>query len=1539
MSIPANDAPDALAIVGMSGRFPRAANIDEFWANLRSGLECISFFSPEEMEEAGMAPAFFRHPSFVNAGGVLDGIEMFDAGFFGLSPREAEIQDPQQRLFLECSWEALEHAGYDPHKYDGAIGVFGGSALSSYLFNIISNPELMALVGTFQVLLGNDKDHVSTQVSYKLNLKGPSVTVQTACSTSLVAVCMACQSLLDHQCDMALAGAVGIKVPQKTGYLYQEGMINSPDGHCRTFDAEAKGTVGGNGVGVVVLKRLSDARNDGDTIHAVIRGFAINNDGSAKIGYTAPSIEGQAQVIAMAQAMADVDPDTITYVEAHGTATPLGDPIEIAALTEAFRAGTSRKNFCGIGSVKSNIGHLDPAAGIAGLIKTCLMLRHRQMPPSLHFKRPNDQIDFANSPFYVVQQLREWAANGVPRRAGVSSFGIGGTNAHVVLEEAPEPKCVEPLRHEQLLVLSARCATALEKATSNLAEYLRSTHADDLADVAYTSQTGRREFPFRRVVVASTREDAIHALTVPGTGRVLTGQASNARPVVFLFPGQGTQYANMTRGLYETEPTYRREVDLCSELLKLHLGLDLRTVLFPPVDRVGESGPLLEQTALAQPALFAVEYALAKLWMEWGIHPHALAGHSIGEYVAACMSGVFSLPDALALVARRGNLMQRMTSGAMLAVPLSEGDVQPFLKGNLDLAAVNGVSLCVVSGPDGEITDLQERLRMRNVESRRLHTSHAFHSRMMDAVVPSLADLVRSVNLKPPQIPCLSNTTGTWLTATDAVDPAYWARHLRQTVRFSDNLEHLTRQPEWILLEVGPGDTLSALARQHPKRQSDQLVVSSVRHPQLLETDTAVILNALGRLWLSGASIDWPGFHTHRRHRRVPLPTYPFERRRYWIEARRGGDQPAARRDATPKSDVSNWFYRPVWKQVPLKTESGLDGQRQRWLIFAEPRGLGERTAQRLRQQGNDAVTVLAGSAYARKDDNSYVIDPRHPEHYRMLIRDLSASGRLPQSIGHFWGVSGDEAVPANRAFDEAQSLGFYSVMALTQALVEQTRLDSVRIEIVTSHLHAVTGDEAIQPGKATVLAAAKVVPQEHPHIRCRSIDVPPPGPGDPPDDELVSDLLAEFKTRPPETTIAYRRNQRWAQNFEPVRLQSGAAGLRVLREHGVYLITGGLGKIGLTLAENLARAVRASLVLLTRSEFPAVADWPQWLRSHGDADRVSRAIRRLQAIEQLGARVLVLRADAGNPEDLTRIVKEACHRFGSINGVIHAAGETSQDGFCGVVSATPDACERQFRPKVRGLLALEEALSGKDVDFWVLFSSLSAVLGGLRFAPYAAANAFLDAFASRKHQTGHTNWISINWDGWDFSGGAAGAGPAILPDQGGNAFRLILSQGALPQVVVSVTDLEARLAQWIELPQSQSGSEARSNSAELHSRPNLSNEYAAPRDEVERTIAAIWQELLGLDQVGIHDNFFELGGHSLVAIQVVSRLHAALRVDVAVHALFETPTVAQLAQKLSGQDAIGDTDEPAKMAELLDVIEGMSDSEIQAILSQEGQS
>ena len=890
-----NLKPDSIAIVGMAARVPGARNHREFWANLKNGVESISQFGVDELEvhEAAHQSA---DPTYVRARAVLDDTTLFDASFFGIYPQEAKQMDPQHRVFLECCWEALEDAACEPSADNAVIGVFAGCSQNSYFLTHVC-PDHRFLhdyaaayqVGQYTTMLGAIHDTLATRVSYKLNLQGPSITVQTACSTSLVAIVQACTSLLTYQCDAALAGGVSISYPQKRGYLYQAGGMVSPDGHCRTFDEQASGTVFGSGAGVVLLKRLEDALRDGDHIYAAIRGSAINNDGAGKVGFTAPSVEGQAQVISMAQAAADVDPRSISYVEAHGTGTPLGDPIELAALTEAFRSGTKDKGFCAIGTAKTNVGHLDVAAGVIGLIKTALSLEHKQIPGILHFNRPNPKLRLEDSPFFVNSALRYWnSPSGEPRRAGVSAFGVGGTNAHVVLEEVPSKPADSSSHPLQLLPLSARSLEALCQAASRLKTFLIGHPDLNLADAASTLQTGRRAFDFRAAIVAGSSEDAITQLLQCEQSRNAMCKRTDPSSVHFLFPGQGVQYPNMGLDLYRHAPAYRDAFDACADLLRPHLETDLREVLFPSDGLTAQTRERLNQTQFAQPAIFATEYALAKLWMSWGVQPASMIGHSVGEFVAACLAGVFTLPEALLLIAMRGRLMQGLPGGAMLSVKLSEAETSTILDGELGIAAVNGPTLCVVAGPHEQIAALELRLTEKKVQHRRLHTSHAFHSSMMDPILEPFAVCVSGVQLAPPRIPYISCVTGTWIKDEEATSVEYWTRHFRQPVRFADGIKHLRQDSRNILLEVGPGRILQVLARQQPTPdKSDQIVLSSIAEPASTEAqhDYRSMLTTLGTLWGAGIKPIWAALHDGAKRAKLSMPTYPFARERFWIEA------------------------------------------------------------------------------------------------------------------------------------------------------------------------------------------------------------------------------------------------------------------------------------------------------------------------------------------------------------------------------------------------------------------------------------------------------------------------------------------------------------------------------------------------------------------------------------------------------------------------------------------------------------------------------
>ena len=1502
-SIESEVSMERIAIIGVSGRFPGANNVEEFWHNLQAGIESISQLTDEELLSAGVAPNSLDDSNHVKASGVLEDIDLFDAGFFDFNPKEAEITDPQHRLFLECAWEALENAGYDSNRCENRIGVYAGASLSNYL-SVDLNNDQVGSAQCYQKLIGNDKDFLTTRVSYKLNLTGPSITVQTACSTSLVAITLACQSLINYQSDMALAGGVSVRVPHKTGYLYQPGGTLSPDGHCRAFDAKAQGTTVGNGVGVVLLKRLEDAIADGDSIYAVIRGWAINNDGSLKVGYTAPSVDGQAEAIAEAIMLSGVEPESISYIEAHGTGTTLGDPIEIAALTKVFRSSTQKKDFCAIGSVKTNIGHLDAAAGVTGLIKTALALKHQQIPPSLNFEQPNPEIDFANSPFYVNTKLTEWKTEAFPRRAGISSLGMGGTNAHLILEESPTLSDSTAARPWQLLVISAKTETALNAASSNLAQHLIDCPNLNLADVAYTLQIGRREFNHRRILACRDILDAVSMLQNPDPQRVFTNyQESYDCPITFMFPGQGSQYVNMGKQLYETEGVFREYVDRCCLKLKPVLGLDLRAVIYPCESDEKTAQEQLKQTYLTQPALFVIEYALAQLWMSWGIVPKAMIGHSIGEYVAACIAGVMTLEDALNLVAIRGQLMQELPRGSMLSIPLPEADILPLLNEDLSLATKNTPSSCVVSGTDKAIDVLSEYLVTQEVKCRRLHTSHAFHSQMMEPILQTFTDEVKKISLSPPQIPYISNLTGTWISAEAATEATYWARHLRETVRFADGVSVLTQQPQQILLEVGPGRTLSTLFKQQSSQQvTEQIVLSSLRHPKEEKADRAFLLTTLGRLWLSGVSVDWSSFYTAEQRHRVPLPTYPFERQRYWIEPRKKSiDSPAANQK---KPNIADWFYTPVWKQaiapqtVNLKKQN-LEKQNleKQVLVFADTARVGKQLAKNLQDNDSNVITVYPGEDFSKLSAGEYSINPNHPDNYDVLIAQLQSLGQIPDAIAHFWNITSPEQTTSGiEFFENFQNRGFYSLLFLAQSLSKENITQPIDILVVSNNLYDVTGLEILSPEKATVLGMCKTIPQEYANISCRSIDIVLPVAETVAENQLIEQLIAELNSKPSHPEIAYRGHHCWVQTYESLSVND-ITDTPKLRQEGVYFITGGLGGIGLEIAEYLAQTFKAKLILVSASAFPKADEREQWLITHDQEDRVSRKIRKIQDLEQLGSEILTLSADVANETQMQDAIAQAVARFGQINGVIHAAGLKL---FKTIEEINKSECEQQLRANGHGLFILEKILQGIELDFCILISSLSSILGALGMAAYPAAHAFADAFIYKHNQTNSTPWMAVNWDNWLTKQLATelATKPEISTEffmtnqEGVEVFRRVLSLNKVNQIVVSTTDLQARIEQWIKPSEIVN----QTNSTALHSRPYLQNNYVAPRNETEQTIANIWQEILGIEQIGIEDNFLELGGDSLLSIQITARANKVGLRFTNQH-LFEYPTIVQLAE------------------------------------------
>jgi amino acid adenylation domain-containing protein len=1494
--------PSDIAVIGMSGRFPQAPTIDIFWRNLCDAREAIISLSDSQLLAAGVDPDLLADPGYVKAAASLDGIDLFDASFFGFNPREAELLDPQHRLFLQAAWHALESAGYVPDRFPGLIGLFAGAGANSYLLTALhSNPELVAAVGSFQAHISNDKDFLPTRVSYKLNLRGPSVAVQTGCSTSLVAVHLACQSLLHHECDIALAGGVTIAVLQGVGYLYQEGGIASSDGHCRAFDAQASGAVGGSGLGVVVLKRLAEARADGDNILAVIKGSAINNDGANKVGYTAPSIDGQARVIADAQAVAGVDPATITYIEAHGTGTALGDPIEIAALTQAFRAATDQRGFCAIGSVKTNVGHLDTAAGVTGLIKTVLALKHRQIPASLHFERSNPQIDFASSPFYVNTELRQWESNGAPRRAGVSSFGIGGTNVHLILEEPPEVEHSESVESPQLLVLSARSDRALTTMAAQLARHLRQNPELNLADLAFTLQEGRKAFAHRLSLVCSNLAEAVSLLEERGGRRTYRAVAGErARPIVYMFPGQGVQYVGMGRELYEQEPAYRSVIDHCAELVMEVLGIDLRRVLYPGPAEEAQASELVDQTSVTQVSLFAVELGLARMWQNKGVQPVAMIGHSLGEYVAGCLAGVISEEQAIKLVAKRGALMQRARPGAMLAVSLSEGELGEALwkaGSRLEVAAVNGPEQCVVSGEEEAIAEFGRRLSEARIASKRLKTSHAFHSRFMEEVVGEFEKEVEKMELRRPAIRYISNVSGKWITVEEAQEASYWGRQMRAPVRYWEGLKQIDCEiEEPVLLEVGPGDSLSQLARRlnGEKRQG---VVATLRGES--EGATRALMEAVGRMWAHGVEIEWEKWRKGKR-RRVELPGYAFEEKRYWVK---GVGEGALFEGVKRKEGVGGWFYVPVWREMAAVIDREDLKQSQRWLIMEDEEGVGERIVAELERQGCVVTRVKKAKWYERRGEREYWIRVGEAGDYNAVLKELEARGALPEKIVHLFSLDCGKN-ENTRGWEErikrAEEVGFYSLVYMAQGLGQRKGAQEVEVVVVSNGVADVTGEEDVRAEKAVVLGPVGVMRQEYPLVNSRYIDVIIPPPGSRQEERLIKQLISDLRTKSADRMIAYRGNHRWKQTYEAVQLARAPVGAE-LRPEGVYLITGGLGKIGMVLAEYLAHSVKARLVLTGREGLPERSEWDRLMSQVEAGEELRQKISKIKELEKAGAKVEVIRADVSEETEMREVVRRTQQMFGSINGVIHAAGIT--DPFRLIQDITPANSNPLFRPKIYGLFVLEKVFQDMDLDFCLLFSSLSSVLGGLGFAAYSGSNIFMDAFVSRKNRTSPVPWISINWDGWQLRQedyqhrpgfGSSQAELAIKSEEGIEAFQRIIAAKMAGQVVVSTADLQSRIRQWVDLEALQNKQvQSRSAAISEHARPELQTDYIAPRNDLERSIAAIWQNLLGLKQVGVQDNFFEIGGHSLLAIQYLSRLRQIFQVEIPMHSLFEMPTIA----------------------------------------------
>jgi acyl transferase domain-containing protein/NADP-dependent 3-hydroxy acid dehydrogenase YdfG len=1329
---------DLIAVVGLAGRFPDAEDVEQFWRNLLQGRECLTDLSDEQLLARGEEPELLRHPRYVRRRPLLPGMEDFDAQFFGMTVREAEIRDPQHRIFLETCQTLLHGAGYDGHTYPGSVGIFAGVNATRYddLY-LRRHPDLVKGVGELAIETSTHPDYLTTFVAYKLGLRGPAVTMGTACSTSLVAVHLGCQALRAGDCDMAIAGGAEVEWPYGVGYVHRSGGIYSPDGYCRPFDADAAGTVFGSGVGAVLLKRHSDALRDRDSVYALIRGSAVNNDGSDKVAFSAPSVSGQTNCVAEALASADVDPATISYVEAHGTATALGDPIELKALTAAFRltGGEAATGYCGIGSVKSNVGHLGPAAGIAGFIKTVLALHHEQIPPTANFVAPNPALDIGSTPFYVVAGAAPWPrVPGAPRRAGCSSFGIGGTNAHVVLEEAPP----QPVRPDdgtaQLLPLSAATATALEQSRHRLAEHLAWT-GTTLRDAGHTLRVGRAGMAHRAVVVAADVDEAVAALTTD------PGSAEPAEPpaaVVLVFPGQGAQRPGMAHGVHRWDAAFRDVFDPCLDILSELLHRDVRRLW-----REGDEVQLAE-TVVAQPLLFAVEYAMASRLLQLDVPVTTVLGHSLGELVAAVIAGVFTAETGMRVVAARAQAMQAMPPGAMLAVAGGPELVDPLLSAELVIAAMNQPGETVLSGPEPAVAAAAEELARQHVHTVRLRTSHAYHSPLMAEAAERLRVVVAGLERHPPRIPVLSAASATFEDEQLTV-PEFWSEQLQRPVRFASAVAALlARHEAATLVEVGPGGSIGRLVRAHPGCGGAVTCLQTLPD-STPEQQYRTYLSTVGKLWRAGHGLDlsrWDG-----DGRRVALPAYPFERKRHFIDRPRA-DQPSvsleeaggSANDAVPAAagrtdreadSVGAMLGAVTWTPVAAVDEATDDGVSATALTLLPTDPESARTLLTVVQRARlRPLQVTSGAPSVR---GGLVLPSTDRDSTMNLVRGLAEAGRLPDVIVHGLLLEPDRT-------DADLERGFYSLLWLVQA-VQRFRsaagLARWRLVVLTRHAVDVSGAEPLSAERHMVLGLLRTLDREIDSVSYQFVDVGA---------RFRTDVAVAALRRRAEPVVAVRGGQLWKPAVQLVR----SVPQRTLRRRGVYVITGGLGALGRVAALALAgTGLMPRLVLLGRRASEDLAD-----------DDVGGFLEELRAA---GAEVLTLAVDVGDEAGLARALGRARERFGPVNGVLHAAGVAGG----GLLELrTRQRVEEVLRAKVTGGRLLHRLLAAEDdLDFIVHFGSRAAVSGLVGSGDYAAANGYLEALASL-HDHGDRRVVCVAWPGWAEAGMAVGQShpPATVP-------------------------------------------------------------------------------------------------------------------------------------------------------------------------------
>ena len=1450
-----------IAIIGMSGRFPKSPDIQSFWKNLVNGQELVHFFTDEELEARGVKKAELKNPNYVKAASFIEGADAFDYPFFRYTKEEAMIMNPQTRLMHQLVWQALEDAGCDSDRYRKKIGIFLGANKDlnwSFYSNFLDKKNVDELTSS---KLSNP-NFIASLISYKMNFRGPCYFIDTACSTSLSTAHLACRSLLLNECGIAVVGGVRVLSFEDNGYLYQEGSIMSKDGHCRSFDSRSTGTMGCDGAGVVILKRLESALQDQDYIYAVIKASAMNNDGSLKGGYTMPSVQGQSDCIKLAQKIAGVSSSDITYVETHGTGTKIGDPIEIESLNIAFERNTQHQ--CAIGSVKSNMGHADEAAGIAGLLKTALAINHKVIPPSLCYDSPNPTIPFDQGPFYVNTKAKTWTtAPEKPLTAAVSSLGIGGTNVHMILAEPPQAEQTKTSRSNHLIRFSASSPEALEAYEAKLLDYLKQYPALNLANVAFTLQMGRKSLGYRKYLSVESTEQLIDQL---GARALKTHELAQKKNIVFMFSGQGSQYFNMGYGLYKGHPFFRDTMDQGFAQLEALTGFNYKTILFKEAASAGK----INQTEFTQPILFLLEYSLAQLLIKYRIIPSYLTGHSLGEYVAACLSGVFTLDDALKIVCKRAELMSKAPHGAMLSVGLPLEQLEDALIEKVSIAAINSPNSTVLSGEKEEIEAVKSKLDEREIHSVVLKTSHAFHSDSMQAIIEPFAEALEKVEFSAPKIPFVSNTTGQLITDEQATSIEYWKNHILETVHFQKGIRQLIQSDNTIFIEVGPGKTLTTFYRQCQDLTLNNAVFNTIRHPKEKMDDEQHFNQFLGFLWSNGIDIDWEAYYQNERRLKVPLPTYVFDSFRLptKVSAQKllseNDLMNAASKDIAEGLFLPSWKYSPSAAQASSATDLGKD-----CLLFSDRSALADAVKQKLLKQQINVIEVALEDSYEKIDDSHYSIKPTSIKDLEQLTEELAQGGFGYDLIVYCDPPASGAQIDFDKALYKNLISGFEALLNMVRVLPIRASDTPKKLVFITQNSCVVTGQESSTALNSYVQTFSRTLSQEFPHLDTCTIDVLP----EEADEKLASEILKELNRKERNLNIAFRHHRRWTRYFEKISVNDEIPTAQ-LRVKGNYLITSASSNIEFAIASYLLQAYQARVILLTEDMKSG---------QNGANTSFNPMETLFKGLKKLPGEIHFITCDVADRDRFSSEIAQVENQFGPLHAVFHTAKYAAMDGLLPLDSLTENMIHKHFTPRLEGILNLYEVFGDRDNVIVKVVSSLSSFLGGIAYGAYAAASSLMDEFVLSKCDQ-LNNWSILNLDRITQE---EDKGEWISHDELARAIEYASFLNELPQIVVSKRGLHTKQA---IAPKA----EVKEQAAAVN-RTGLKTTFKAATSETEALILSFFENLFGLSGIGIEDDFFDLGGDSLKGMTLINKIDKSFHIKLSISEIFEHPSITAL--------------------------------------------